>query len=373
MHTRISAAGQAVNVTSVTPAVCKWAARYFSVSWDARCSDGTRCLGAAHGPLVDADVDAGALSQLTRYLLDHPYRTAAYAGSAMLYRYDDEDGTVSAVQPGLDLACHYQPGSRQLHIVGGEEEVVASAAARFAREMVRAGLQRDGWQILHAAAAVRNGEAVLILGPSGAGKTTCALLLAGAGWRLLAHDRVFVRVEEGRVRLLPWPAAASIGLGLLDALGMYDGVRARLLCGERLHPTQRPEVTEALSRGSRAPLRHGSRELKAQFFPDQLGSWLGVETATEGYATSIVYPRVALDEVPEVKEAGRPVSGDDFVTAVTEDRYPDVLGLLGHDPDGPARRETVRSVLAGLPSYEICLGHGIAANTRLLTEVTEQS
>ncbi|MFJ8230674.1 hypothetical protein ACIQ9E_12060 [Streptomyces sp. NPDC094448] len=369
MHTRISAAGQAVTVTSVTPAVCKWAARYFGVSWDATCSDGTSCLGAAHGPLVDADVDAGALSQLTRYILDHPYRTAAHAGAAMLYRYD-EDGTVSAAQPGLDLACHYQSHTRQLHLVGGEEEVVAAAGARFAREMVRAGLQRDGWQILCAAAAVRDGEAVLIPGPGGAGKTACALLLAGAGWRLLAHDRVFVRAEEGRVRLLPWPGAVSVGLGLLDALGMYEGVRARFLGGGRLHPAQRREVTEALSRGSRAPVRYGTRELKARFFPDQLRSWLGVETAVEGWATSVVFPKVALDEVPGVLGAGRGLSRDDFVTALTEDRYPDVLGLLGHDPDGPARRETLRSVLAGLPSYDIRLGPGTSANTRLLTEVT---
>ncbi|MGA4840996.1 hypothetical protein [Streptomyces sp. G45] len=41
-----------------------------------------------------------------------------------------------------------------------------------------------------------------------------------AGWRLLADDRVLVRPDGDGVRVLPWPSAAAIGVGLLDALGL---------------------------------------------------------------------------------------------------------------------------------------------------------
>jgi serine kinase of HPr protein (carbohydrate metabolism regulator) len=92
------------------------------------------------------------------------------------------------------------------------------AAVRLARQAVRAVLHRDGWTLLHARAVVRDGRAVLTFGSKGAGKTTTALLLARhCGWELLASDRIFVRADPGGVQILPWPAAAAIGL--LDALG----------------------------------------------------------------------------------------------------------------------------------------------------------
>ncbi len=88
--------------------------------------------------------------------------------------------------------------------------------------------------------------------------------LPRAGWRLLAHDRVFALAEGGVLRVLPWPSAAAFGFGLLDVLDLYDTVRTRLASGERMHPTHHPSVTDALLAGRREPLRKSSRqELKA--------------------------------------------------------------------------------------------------------------
>jgi predicted ATPase len=51
-------------------------------------------------------------------------------------------------------------------------------------------LLADGWTLLHASAAVRDGQTVLTFGSKGAGKTTTALALATRGWRhLLRHTR----------------------------------------------------------------------------------------------------------------------------------------------------------------------------------------
>ncbi|MDQ3760532.1 MAG: hypothetical protein M3460_02180 [Actinomycetota bacterium] len=55
------------------------------------------------------------------------------------------------------------------------------------------------------------------------------LLTRYCGWELPANDRIFVRADTGEVQILPWPAAAAIGLGLLDALAdsaTHDQARA---------------------------------------------------------------------------------------------------------------------------------------------------
>lgn len=226
--TRITIASRSVTVTSSTKAIPDWSMRYFGPWWNA-----TETSVPYSGPTVAADVDPAETAALAQQVADHDHQETVYANLPMLYAANDS--TMTAVQPGDDLAYRYEPG--HLRIVGHDDVPVALAAARLAREVLRSKLLAADWKILHASAAAKDGKTVLTLGDKGAGKTTTALLLARAGWQLLANDRVFVRPDgEGGVDILPWPSAAAIGLGLLDALGLYDGVRERALRGERLHP-----------------------------------------------------------------------------------------------------------------------------------------
>ncbi|MGX2997395.1 hypothetical protein JNUCC64_24555 [Streptomyces sp. JNUCC 64] len=367
--TRITTASRAVTVTSGILSIPVWSQRYFGSWWNA-----ARVSGPVTGPVVAADVDVAELSQLTRDVLDHPHESTQYAGASMLHRRE-RDGTVTAAQPGHDLAFRYQPGERRLRIVGGDDTPVATAAARLARELLRSQLLTDGWTILHASAAVKDGHAVLTLGGKGAGKTTTGLLLARSGWRLLANDRVFVRPEDGGVRVLPWPAAAAIGLGLLDALGLYDTVRDRVLAGERLHPTQHRSVTDALTSGTREPVwnEKKGKELKPQFFPDQIGTWLGMPLATEGQAARVLFPRITTGEDPAVVDDGRELDAADFFTASTDDRYPDVFGLIPASTEtSRAQRDDLVQRLSKLPRHGITLGHDVEANTAFLTSLTSR-
>ncbi|MFB8777799.1 hypothetical protein [Streptomyces broussonetiae] len=212
------------------------------------------------------------------------------------------------------------------------------------------------------------------LGNKGAGKTTTALAFAAAsqGWALLANDRVFVRPnDQGGVDVLPWPSAAALGLGLLKALGWFAEVRERLEAGESLHPTQDARVTEAIRAGESTPLWEGNKELKAQVFPDQFAGWFGVPLATEGEAAALVFPRIQVGAAPAAEERDRSLSEADFMSGRTEDRYPDVFGLLGMDGGGAVgtRREVARR-LTELPQYRVALGHDFGENSRFLTKLT---
>ncbi|MGJ5831994.1 hypothetical protein [Streptomyces ossamyceticus] len=207
----------------------------------------------------------------------------------------------------------------------------------FSRDQPKARSSSGSWPVSRqprSFSSVSTGWAAL----QGAGKTTAALLLAFRGHQLLANDRVFVRPAGDDLCVLPWPSAAAIGLGLLDALGLYDVVRERLEAGEQLHPTQPPDVTAALFAGRRKPLWEGDgrRERKVQVFLDQFPGWFGIDLSTGGHVAGLLFPRIDPDGIPAVVEGGRTLGEGDLMSGATEDRYPDVFGLA-HGIDGGGR------------------------------------
>ncbi len=93
---------------------------------------------------------------------------------------------------------------------------------------------------MHASCAARDGAGVLLLGPSGVGKSDMVLQLLDRGFSLVADDRV--EIEDGFAR--PPPALAGLlevrGLGIVR-LPWVAPVRLRLAVtlgarGERLPP-----------------------------------------------------------------------------------------------------------------------------------------
>lgn len=366
---RLEAGGAAVTVVSPDRAVVAWTGRYAGSWWSA---DEVPAASVCAGPLVTAGVDPGGYEDLAHVVTSGRYSSAMYAGHAMDVTMDVSDGVVRAVCPARRYGYRSDPRAGHLEVVGCQVEEVAAATVRVARETVRGALLRAGWFVLHASAVERGGRVVLALGGKGAGKTTTGLLLARHGAGLVANDRVFVRpAEDGGVDVLPWPAAAAVGLGLLDSLGWLDAVRERLEAGEELHPTQRPAVTEAVRAGRREPLWEGGRELKAQLWPDQLVRWCGLTLSRGGRAGGLLFPRVEAGAVPAVEERGRELGDGDFLGGVTEDRYPDLLGLVrvGAGPAPAGRGEVVRR-LSALPRHEVVLGHDLAADAELLAKVT---
>ncbi|MFE5302151.1 hypothetical protein [Streptomyces sp. NPDC056632] len=355
-----TADGQAVAVTSMTDTVPNWATRYLGGWWSA---EPTTELDE---PTVSADLDEAELQALADVVEQGDAETVEYAGAELLVVRDG--GLVTAVQEDRSLAYRWDEDLQLLRIVGTDETDIATTAARLARELIRAQLVADGWAILHASAVTgADGATILTLGDKGAGKTTTALTLARAGWQLLANDRIFARVDEyGVVQVLPWPSAAAFGFGLLDAFDLFETVRTRLASGETMHPTQHQKVTDALLAGRREPLwkANGKGELKPQFWPDQLTSWLSMPLATEGHAVGILYPQITAGAAPRLTESSRGIRPGDFFTAVTEDRYPDVFGLLPAPGDHTALREH----LDALSHQGVVMSHDPAANAAVLKD-----
>lgn len=365
---RLESASASVTVVSPERAVTDWSARYFGPWWQAA---EVPAEGVCAGPLVTATVDGDRYDDVSFAVTQAPHTSLTYARAQMLLAREVSTGVIRAVSPEGGLAYRSEPGAGRLDVIGRDTEAVATATARLAREMMRGQLLRDGWAVLHASAVVKDGRTVLTFGSKGAGKTTTALALAARhGLELLANDRVFVRCDEDSgVDVLPWPAAAAVGLGLLEALGWFEIARERLEGGDALHPTQDERVTQALLAGDRTPLWENGRELKTQVFPDQFTSWFGVPLATRGQAAALVFPRIEAGAAPAEEETDRTLCEADFMSGATEDRYPDVLGLVGVDGGGAdeSRREVARR-LAALPHHGVVLGHDAGANADFLAK-----
>ncbi|MCN9241880.1 hypothetical protein NGF19_13945 [Streptomyces sp. RY43-2] len=368
---RLEAADAAVTVVSTERAVTDWSARYFGPWWKAA---GVPPESVCAGPLVTAEVDPDRYADAALEVTRAPHTSTTYAKAQLLLAHDQAAGVIRGVCPEEALAYRSEPGVANLTILGRDPGPVATATARLAREVMRGTLLRDGWSVLHASAVVQDGRVILTFGKKGAGKTTAALAMAHRhGLGLLANDRVFVRPNDGGgVDVLPWPSAAAIGLGLLDALGWFDIARERLTGGEALHPTQDQRVTEALLAGLCEPLWEDGKELKAQVFPDQFVRWFGLPLATGGKATVLVFPRIEAGAAPALQERSRSLSDHDFMSGKTEDRYPDVFELARVDGGGTAEsRQEVARRLAALPHHCVVLGHDVAANADFLAKITE--
>ncbi|WP_254711599.1 hypothetical protein [Streptomyces sp. TRM64462] len=88
----------------------------------------------------------------------------------------------------------------------------------FIRDLVIRHEENLGTVVLHASGLYRDGDAVIIAGPKGAGKTTTLLsALRRPGWRYFTGDKLFVTVEGDVVVVHPWRDYPYVGVGTLRA------------------------------------------------------------------------------------------------------------------------------------------------------------
>ncbi len=103
-------------------------------------------------------------------------------------------------------------------------------------------LRRQGYFLVHAFAAARNGRCVLIVGATRSGKTTTGLNLLLNGWDLLSNDIVLLRQTDKGIYAYPTPGDVGIRPHTFDLLPQlipflppqHPPDRALTISGERL-------------------------------------------------------------------------------------------------------------------------------------------
>ncbi|WP_327027928.1 hypothetical protein OG989_19445 [Micromonospora sp. NBC_01740] len=146
-------------------------------------------------------------------------------------RYELADGTCAVVSEpdeidGTNLVVQ---SPRGLVFVTTARPYAHLALARHLREFGYRRGESDGWAGLHASCAATPEGNVVVIGRSGAGKSTTALALAAAsGCAFVANDRVMVRADGEQVTACGMPVPIRINGGTMHALGLKDATSWQL-------------------------------------------------------------------------------------------------------------------------------------------------
>jgi HprK-related kinase B len=114
-----------------------------------------------------------------------------------------QTGVVMGIWPGRAVAA----GDVRRHL---------NQAVNLVNHLYAAHLIARGYRLLHAAAVVRDGRAVVLAGVPGAGKSTASLHFVEAGWRFLSNDRVLARATAaGAIEVRGYPKQPRVNPGTL--------------------------------------------------------------------------------------------------------------------------------------------------------------
>jgi hypothetical protein len=107
-----------------------------------------------------------------------------------LQLWHDDDALAMASGPSMSAVVHQGRGT-----VGGYATDLSRAFRQFAPFMLGSLLAPHDRFVIHAGAIQRDGEAILVLGGSGLGKSTLVLGALRDGWNVLSDDLVLIRSD----------------------------------------------------------------------------------------------------------------------------------------------------------------------------------
>jgi hypothetical protein len=184
----------------------------------------SRAAGFSQGAVL-LDVIGGPVESLEGLLPmpDMRGRTVLRANEDLYYLWLDEaGGYVTAIdrRAGRGLVWFTKP-----------DRIASWHIARPLMHAIKGASLRTSWTPIHAASVARKGGAILIVGQSGAGKTSIAMTCASQGWDYLGDDAVLVSADPPRVASLyssarlrgdtfqRYPEIMSACLGVSDDAG----------------------------------------------------------------------------------------------------------------------------------------------------------
>lgn len=233
---------------------------------------------------------------------------------------------------------------------------LSQTVLRLIREVSLRENENRGGVLVHAAAAVSSsGQGVLIFGPKGSGKTSCATTLVSRhDFAYLANDRCFLHLEQqGTVRVRSWPLPLRIGVGLIkDAF-------PELSRPANWSRAQTAALADAMKAGDYNLAALQSDEGKLELHPDEFLRSVGGKQSDTAILRILVNATISLAEPGRLQDAIWSTTKDvliaDTLRTPFDDSYPiDWLGLRrGSQSDLVESSNKLVQALAKLKGYEI--------------------
>ncbi len=209
----------------------------------------------------------------------------------------------------LGLEYHHRPLA-QSHVLFDRRahRVVVASTSSFALRRQLSALLRDqvlgsldstnGFEVLHAAGAVRDGIGIAVTGPPGAGKTSTLLALLSTGeWDFVSNDRLKLRQIAGRVEMRGVAARCNLDPRVLQMPKLFGApipaaVEGRQAADARKVPVDPRQILALVGRDI-VP----SCELRVIVVPEVDDDFddLQVEVATDASAIASVLDSNRLD------------------------------------------------------------------------------
>lgn len=277
-------------------------------------------------------------------------------------RYDADDGvTVFSLSDWTsgEPAALVQDG-RRLVVVRTASSVGDRWLSRIARDIVTRLASAQGSLIVHSAAFALGDDAYLVVGDSGAGKSTTAIglarLLEGAGW--IGNDRIHLDADADGFEVTACPVALSVNKGTLDAIGVTGADSWVLQAG---HPGPGSDWDQFMG------------EDKLRVSPREVERYLDVQVVASARLAGIIFPRVD-------RQAGFSfgLADDAFAFQTLERNYrslndnlfgEDWLGITPGPAVAPPSAKALLRELSRVPLLRCTFGNGDDL-ARLATELT---
>lgn len=150
-----------------------------------------------------------------------PYSQVADADAVWLQVLRAPDAYILRWPEGLDVAI---PDDGTTLLVAERGPLKDSVARLLLGHAISFALPAHGMETFHASIVDVDGEAIMLVGDSGAGKSTMVATMCLAGGRLIADDVAAVRLgSDGRPMAVPAGAKVWIAPDIAAGLGLADG------------------------------------------------------------------------------------------------------------------------------------------------------
>ncbi len=166
--------------------------------------------------------------------------------------------------------------------------------SRLIREFEVRKRENDGYVVFHASLVENKGKGVMIVGNSGAGKSTMALTLCKYyGFNYISNDRIMVNIHEnGTISAVPVIFPIRINYGSLITLGVEEKFSEWKL--------KLPKPNED------SDWKNYNGDKKLSILPKELEKYLNIKLSSETNLVAVLFPELVKDDdLIDVREEGK--------------------------------------------------------------------